>query len=300
MILSLCSHERIILRSVFLLLSLLALGSLLSGFSSIKINQNKNELTNSRSIDISANADCTVLFRHQYNTLQIGKSVPIGTSDEILFSLKFISTVLDKVDLHSHPSQTFAEYLPKETTEKKQESTVAETAQITESPTAATTVVATTEASEKTNPPITEAAEISEFSAEIVETTQNPYSISASSVKTVSKKSAPESLYLDNNGVPLSYSDVIVGNASAYANDNRTSTGTIPIPGSIAVNPNKIPYGTKMWIVSADGAYVYGYAVAEDTGSFIHWSNAPIADLYFSTESECIDFGRRDIVIYIL
>ena len=105
---------------------------------------------------------------------------------------------------------------------------------------------------------------------------------------------------LDENGVPVNYKKVLTGNASAYSGDGRTATGTVPVPGSIAVNPKIIPYGTEMWIVSNDGSYVYGYAVAEDTGGFIHWSNAPIADLFFPSVSSCYTFGRRDITIYIL
>ena len=57
-----------------------------------------------------------------------------------------------------------------------------------------------------------------------------------------------------------------------------------------------------MWIVSDDGAYVYGYASAEDTGGFIYWtgSSSTVCDLYFSTEGQASAFGRRDVTIYIL
>ena len=36
--------------------------------------------------------------------------------------------------------------------------------------------------------------------------------------------------------------------------------------GVIAVDPTVIPYGTKMYIESADGKYIYGYAIAGDCG----------------------------------
>ena len=65
----------------------------------------------------------------------------------------------------------------------------------------------------------------------------------------------------------------------------------------MAVDPSGIPRGTKMSIVSADGEYVYGYCVAEDTGGAIQGN---IVDLYFNTFQECWEFGRRDVLIYIL
>ena len=34
----------------------------------------------------------------------------------------------------------------------------------------------------------------------------------------------------------------------------------------MAVDPDVIPYGTKLYITSTDGKFVYGYAVATDTG----------------------------------
>ena len=78
---------------------------------------------------------------------------------------------------------------------------------------------------------------------------------------------------------------------------NITYTGTEVQVGTVAVDPNFIPLGTKMYIVSADGEYVYGYAIAEDTGGAI---KGKIVDLFFNTYDECIEFGRRDVKIYIL
>ena len=102
-------------------------------------------------------------------------------------------------------------------------------------------------------------------------------------------------------GTNLEYTQVLDFQATAYYCEpyawNTTYTGTEARVGAIAVDPNFIPLGTKMYIVSADGQYVYGYCVAEDTGGAI---KGKIVDLYFNTYNECIQFGRRDVKIYIL
>lgn len=105
---------------------------------------------------------------------------------------------------------------------------------------------------------------------------------------------------LDANGIPVSYAECITGKASAYSTGTATSTGVAARPGYVAVNPNQIPYGTKMYIVSADGKYVYGYAIAADTGGFAYNGSGRIIDLRFNTKDECSDFGVRPVNIYIL
>jgi len=103
-------------------------------------------------------------------------------------------------------------------------------------------------------------------------------------------------------GTNLTYREILDFQATAYYCPNPelwniTFTGTEVQVGTVAVDPNFIPLGTKMYIVSADGEYVYGYAIAEDTGGAI---KGKIVDLYFNTYDECIEFGRRDVKIYIL
>lgn len=66
----------------------------------------------------------------------------------------------------------------------------------------------------------------------------------------------------------------------------------------MAVNPNIIPYGTKMYIVSEDG-FVYGYATAIDTGGALMDGSA-IVDVYYPTYDDCVVFGRRNVYVYIL
>jgi len=88
--------------------------------------------------------------------------------------------------------------------------------------------------------------------------------------------------------------------ATAYTCDGEvgvTASGTTARVGAIAVDPRVIPLGTKMYIVSADGQYVYGYCTAEDTGGAIKGN---IVDLYYDTYDECIQFGRRNVIIYFI
>ena len=103
-------------------------------------------------------------------------------------------------------------------------------------------------------------------------------------------------------GTNLAYREILNFQATAYYCPNPelwniTYTGTEVQVGTVAVDPHFIPLGTRMYIVSADGEYVYGYAIAEDTGGAI---KGKIVDLYFNTYDECITFGRRDVKIYIL
>ena len=76
-----------------------------------------------------------------------------------------------------------------------------------------------------------------------------------------------------------------------------TYSGTPARVGAIAVDPNIIPLGSKLYIVSEDGQYVYGYCVAEDTGSAI---KGYAVDLYYNYYDECIQFGRRDVTVYVI
>lgn len=116
----------------------------------------------------------------------------------------------------------------------------------------------------------------------------------------ISTLSPATAIELDSNGVPVKYKSKMTVRATAYTyTGNNCSTGVKPQPGYIAVNPKVIPYGTKMFIKTVDGKYIYGYAVAADTGGFIKKYPTGV-DLFFSTNSECNKFGVRNAEIYIL
>lgn len=114
------------------------------------------------------------------------------------------------------------------------------------------------------------------------------------------ESSSAQPVTVDANGIPLNYAYTIEGKGTAYTGGSFTATGTVPKVGSVAVNPKQIPYGTEMYIVSRDGKYVYGHCVAEDTGGFVKWNNGRIVDLYMNSYDECMLFGVRDVIVYIL
>ena len=104
----------------------------------------------------------------------------------------------------------------------------------------------------------------------------------------------------DTTGNDFSYSKLIIGTCTAYYEiDGITATGTAPQVGTVAVNPNIIPYGSKLYICSADGSFVYGYCIAEDTGGACMAGDI-VVDLYMNSEEECNAFGRQELYIYIL
>lgn len=103
----------------------------------------------------------------------------------------------------------------------------------------------------------------------------------------------------DQNGNSVNYKKVLTGRCSCYCTGTTTSTGLRAAYGRVAVNPNIIPYGTKLYICSPDGRLVYGYAVAADTGGAA-MRGAIIADLYYSSYSQCMKIGTRNMNVYIL
>lgn len=103
-------------------------------------------------------------------------------------------------------------------------------------------------------------------------------------------------------GEVLTYTHTLRSLATAYHCEGyvgTTATGTVARVGAIAVDPSVIPYGTRMFIVSEDGEYIYGIATAEDCGSLEHIIGTRI-DLFFDTEYECIQFGSRYCTVYFL
>lgn len=103
-------------------------------------------------------------------------------------------------------------------------------------------------------------------------------------------------------GEVLTYTHTDEYKATAYTSwyadmTGTTATGTKARVGAIAVDPRLIPYGTRMFIVTNDGEYVYGIATAEDCGGGVKGKHV---DLFLDTVAECFEFGVRKITIYFL
>lgn len=102
-----------------------------------------------------------------------------------------------------------------------------------------------------------------------------------------------------NDGTVYSYNYRKQMEATAYTylppyTTMTTATGQTLRKGIVAVDPTVIPMHTKMFIT---GSVEYGLGVAEDTGGAIKGN---IVDLAYMSYDECIQFGRRQMQVYIL
>lgn len=101
------------------------------------------------------------------------------------------------------------------------------------------------------------------------------------------------------NGEVLTFKEARTMKGTAYTKGgsigSRTASGTAVHVGVVAVDKSVLPLDTKVYVVSNDGDYVYGFAVAEDTGV-----RGNMIDLYMDTYRECIQFGVRECTVYVL
>ncbi len=119
----------------------------------------------------------------------------------------------------------------------------------------------------------------------------------------VSPLTAPEG-YTVQDGVPVDAE----GNAMTptytmkatgyYSARGKGASGLGLFYGSIAVDPTLIPYGTKVFIVSTDGSFVYGWAIATDTGAFVQ-TNRMQVDLFYETYAESAANGVKEVYVYV-
>lgn len=106
----------------------------------------------------------------------------------------------------------------------------------------------------------------------------------------IAKSTAPEA------GSSDTYKATYSMEATAYTGGGLTALGLKPVRdpaglSTIAVDPTVIPLGTKVFIPG------YGYAIASDTGGAI---KGKIIDVYLNSESECYQWGRRQVTLYIV
>ncbi|MDD3193999.1 MAG: G5 domain-containing protein [Oscillospiraceae bacterium] len=104
------------------------------------------------------------------------------------------------------------------------------------------------------------------------------------------------------NNAPTTYKSVITNaRATGYSAGGNAhgASGNSLSAGHVAVNPNLIPYGSKLYITSADGSFVYGYAIASDTGTGLLEGIIDV-DLFYDTYLESVLNGLRIVNIYVL
>jgi len=99
---------------------------------------------------------------------------------------------------------------------------------------------------------------------------------------------------------PTRYREVLTMSSTAYEPGPRscgrfasgnTAAGYEAGYGVVAVDTNVIPMHTRLFIEG------YGYAVAGDRGSAIDGNDI---DLGFLTVEECMEWGRREVKVYVL
>ena len=114
--------------------------------------------------------------------------------------------------------------------------------------------------------------------------------------------STAKEVELDENGIPVSYEKVITGKATAYSSKRQSpkgASGQRLYVGTVAVNPEIIPYGTELYIASTDGKIVYGYAVAADTGIAL-MDGRVLVDVFCDSYASSCKWGAHQVNVYIL
>lgn len=107
------------------------------------------------------------------------------------------------------------------------------------------------------------------------------------------------------NGRPVNYEYIVSGKATAYTAPMGayTASGRLAEIGTCAVNPNVIPYGSKLYIVGQNDNVCYGYAIAADTGDGMMDGSIPV-DLYMGNcEDHYYDscaWGLQYVDIYVI
>lgn len=106
-----------------------------------------------------------------------------------------------------------------------------------------------------------------------------------------------KSTFKKTSSTPASYKKVIAMTATAYVAGGTTATGRKAEWGVVSVDPKVIPLGTRVYVETADGSFIYGTAVAADTGGAIKGNKI---DICVNSNSEARSFGRRTVNVYVL
>lgn len=138
-----------------------------------------------------------------------------------------------------------------------------------------------------------ETAEAVEKSAEVVE---EPAKVVEEAAAVVTVENVEEPAQENIESVEDNYYSILSMEASAYLPGDGngagiTATGIRATYGVAAVDPSIIPLGTRLYIPG------YGEAIAADTGGAIR---GYMIDLCMENYSEAMQFGRRNVTVYVL
>jgi 3D (Asp-Asp-Asp) domain-containing protein len=78
----------------------------------------------------------------------------------------------------------------------------------------------------------------------------------------------------------------------ADSDPTSTSTGTYPQMGTVAVNPDRFPYGTEFYIPG------YGEGTALDTGGAVRQDSSKI-DVFMETYEQAMEWGVQELEVII-
>lgn len=94
------------------------------------------------------------------------------------------------------------------------------------------------------------------------------------------------------SGKRFDFERALVVEATAYTHTgSRTATGLYPEVGTVAVDPDIIPLGSKLYIEG------YGFAKAQDVGGAIRGNRV---DVFVDTQGAAMRWGRRTVKTYVL
>ena len=218
-----------------------------------------------------------------------------------------------RVDFVIHTTQTHTQEIPYETTYVYDDQELVDVEYVKEEGRPGQLQITTQVTyinAEETSREVTEEEVVQEPKNEIIvigtkEKVEEPVAPPTPPAPSVDFTAAPtisDGVIITADGQVLTYSRVEQFKATAYTHTDEgcnmtTATGTTVRVGTVAVDPTVIPYGTRMFIVTNDGAYIYGIGTAEDCGGAIKGNRL---DLYFPTDAECWAFGVRGCTVYFL
>ena len=99
------------------------------------------------------------------------------------------------------------------------------------------------------------------------------------------------------SGDSMLFDAKVTCSATAYSGGWGTASGMSLGAGTVAVDTSVFPFGTRFFIQTTSGSWVYGMGTAKDRGSSIKGNKI---DLWFDSYSTACNWGRRDVTVYVL